>query len=52
MALETNPEDPLGIPRPPVLRPTWTTYVYIGLAIAVAIATVVGFWFAAQPYMF
>ena len=44
-------DDPMAIPKPPGLRPTWTTWAYIGLAIAVAAATVIGFWFAANPYM-
>ncbi|HET7538942.1 MAG TPA: hypothetical protein VFK05_03695 [Polyangiaceae bacterium] len=32
------------------LRPTWTTWAYLGLAVATAIATVVGFWLAGKPF--
>lgn len=40
--------------QPPVIRPpmhsTWPDYLWPGLAVAVAIATVVGFaWMASRP---
>jgi hypothetical protein len=33
-----------AVPRPPVLRPTWTTWMYIGFMIAVVVLTVIGLW--------
>jgi hypothetical protein len=32
------------VPRPPALRPTWTTWVYIGFMIAVVVLTTIGLW--------
>jgi len=49
--MTTKIPDPL-IPPPPPLRPTWTTYMWLGFAVAVAIATVVGFgWMSARPFI-
>lgn len=33
------------IRRPPPLWPAWTTWVYMAFALAVAVGTVVGFWY-------
>ena len=38
------------IARPPRLRPTWTTWVMLGFAGAIAVATVVGLWLAGKPF--
>jgi len=35
-------EDDLSIPRPPGLRPTWTTWAYIAFMIAVVVFTAIG----------
>lgn len=52
MAARTHTnDDPLAIPAPPRLRPTWTTWAYIGLAVAVIVATAIGLWSAGRPYM-
>jgi hypothetical protein len=32
------------IPQPPRLRPTWTTWMYIGFMVAVIVLTVIGLW--------
>lgn len=36
--------------HPPRLRPNWTTWMWLGLALAVLVALGFGLWFAAQPY--
>jgi hypothetical protein len=51
MALATRKFQPPGVPRPPALRPNWTTWMWLGFAIAVAIATFIGFYYAAVPRM-
>jgi hypothetical protein len=33
-----------SIPRPPRLRPTWTTWMWVAFMIAVVAFTVVGLW--------
>jgi hypothetical protein len=33
-----------SIPQPPRLRPTWTTWMWIGFIVAVVALTTVGFW--------
>jgi hypothetical protein len=50
MAAGAQADDPMAIPGPPMLRPTWTTWAYIGLALIVAVGTVFGLWFATRPY--
>ncbi|HYQ41358.1 MAG TPA: hypothetical protein VER11_05315 [Polyangiaceae bacterium] len=47
MSNRSNPQFPVGPMR---LRPTWTTWAYLGFAVATAIATVVGFWLAGRPF--
>jgi hypothetical protein len=32
------------IPQPPRLRPTWTTWMWLGFAVAVVVLTVIGLW--------
>jgi quinol-cytochrome oxidoreductase complex cytochrome b subunit len=32
-----------SIPRPPRLRPTWTTWMWIGFMVAVIVLSLVGF---------
>ncbi len=32
------------IPRPPRLRPTWTTWMWIGFMVAVVVLTLIGLW--------
>lgn len=36
--------------QPPGLRPTWTTWMWMGFAVAVLVATVVGLLMSAVPY--
>jgi hypothetical protein len=38
------------IPRPPPLRPTWTTWMWLSFAVAVAVATGIGLWLANKPF--
>jgi hypothetical protein len=33
-----------SIPRPPVLHPTWTTWMWISFMLAVIILTTIGLW--------
>lgn len=40
------------LPPLPMLRPTWTTWAYMGLAIIVAALAVYGFWYAGSPHLF
>jgi hypothetical protein len=32
------------IPQPPRLRPTWTTWMWIGFMVAVVVLTTIGLW--------
>jgi hypothetical protein len=32
------------IPRPPVLRPTWMTWLWMAFIVAVIAFTMIGFW--------
>jgi hypothetical protein len=52
MATITRTEDPLAARRLPKHGPAYTFYLFTALAIAVAIATVVGFRIAALPRWF
>jgi hypothetical protein len=38
-----------AIPRPPRLRPTWTTWMWIAFAVIFAVLTVWGFYSAGKP---
>jgi hypothetical protein len=38
------------VPRPPRLRQTWTTWMWLAFALLVAIATVVGLHYSAETY--
>jgi hypothetical protein len=38
------------VPAPPRLRPTWTTWMWLSFAVAVAVATVVGLKLAGKPF--
>lgn len=40
--------DPSGgpIPRPPKLRPTWTTWMWLAFALAVLVLTALGLFYA------
>jgi hypothetical protein len=49
MATTTHPEDGLATRRLPKHGPAYTFYLFTALAVAVAIATVVGFRIAAVP---
>jgi hypothetical protein len=51
MAFAAHKTPPPGIPSPPALRPNWTTWMWLGFAVMVAIATVVGFYYAAATRM-
>ncbi len=33
-----------SIPRPPVLRPTWTTWMWVSFMLAVIVLTTIGLW--------
>lgn len=35
--------------RPPRLRPTWTTWLWLGFGVIVVVLTVVGLWHAGAP---
>ena len=39
-----------ALPSPPRLRPTWTTWMWLGFAVAVVVAMVVGFLRAGRPF--
>jgi hypothetical protein len=36
--------------RPFRLRPTWTTWIWLGFAVATVVAIVIGFWLAGKPF--
>ncbi|MBK9001770.1 MAG: hypothetical protein IPM35_39105 [Myxococcales bacterium] len=38
------------VPRPPPLRPTWMTWVWVAFAVCVIFATLAGLLLAAVPY--
>ena len=40
----------VALPSLPRLRPTWTTWMWLGFAIAVVVAMVVGFLRAGRPF--
>lgn len=52
MAPTTRKYAPLAIPRPPKLRPSWTTWIWIAFAVSVVVATIVGLYYAASPRVF
>ena len=33
-----------SIPQPPRLRPTWTTWMWIGFMVAVVVLSTIGLW--------
>jgi hypothetical protein len=37
-------------PRPPALRPTWTTWMWLAFAVAVIVLTIFGLFYAGRPY--
>jgi len=47
MSTQSNREFLTGPLR---LRPTWTTWLWLGFAVATAVATVVGFWLAGRAF--
>ncbi len=49
MSTMRRPRAVLDVPTPPRLRPNWTTWMWIGLAVCVAVATIVGVLYAARP---
>jgi hypothetical protein len=51
MASKVEANDPWAIPQPPMVRPSWMTWVYMSLAVAVVVATAIGLWSAGKPYM-
>jgi hypothetical protein len=52
MATTTQPENRPAVRRLPKHGPAYTFYLFTALAVAVAIATVVGFRIAAVPHWF
>jgi hypothetical protein len=38
------------VPRPPKLRPTWTTWMWLAFAVAVVVLTILGLSYAGGPY--
>lgn len=38
------------LPRPPRLRPTWTTWMWLGFAVLFVVLTILGFYLAGSPH--
>ncbi|MBX3125750.1 MAG: hypothetical protein KF718_03505 [Polyangiaceae bacterium] len=49
-ATERRPNtSPEPVPGPPLRKESYTTWLYVGLAIIVAVLTVYGMWYAGAP---
>ena len=47
MSVQTRDE---SLSRPPPLRPTWPTWMWLAFAVATVVATIVGFLRAGRPF--
>ena len=49
-ATERRPNTPREpVPGPPLRKESYTTWLYVGLAVIVAVLTVYGMWYAGAP---